>query len=730
MFQVELLEDRVVPSINFVGPTTLHAGDRVSIDVDLSATLDSDENGEGEPLQVLANGRLTPGAVPLPVPVGTMIFSNNSFNTIKSTPYLATADVTLTASFVNSDGDEDATITVTVTTGLKPRFNTDEKNAFADLADEWNLQSSRDWRASLLFAAAGSVSGFAAAVSAAPTLGTGAVFFGTVTLGLGIDAAILGVQATYDSDKAIMYNRLNRDPFDSNFATVAQPIVKRLYFLSQDPTVISFVPTFQALMDNEAKELALLDAFNTAANRANSAQQSNDPASETLQQQAIANFSRQLESVLTVQPALLTAVQSAVKTLAGTTDLTASRSDIATFADKLRTSGFNDTSKQLLTLTGHSAADIQAITNTVFAQNQDMAAGDPIAAITNPILLGKLQAAIGALRAAVGTSGPTPQFAVGADVGGSGAVTVYNSDGKVAYTATPFANSTAGARPAVADFNGDGVADIVAGSGPGVANQVVIIDGKTQQPLLTFQPFEASFTGGLFVAIGDVNGDGVPDIIVTPDQSGGPIVAVYDGAALGKGTATQLARFFGIDDQNFRGGARASFGDINGDGIGDLIIAAGFGGGPRIAIFNGNSLVAKTQDKLVGDFFLFEQTLRNGVFISAGDLNGDGFADIIAGGGPGGGPRVLALSGKDLVAGTNTQLANFFAGDATGRGGIRITVKDLDSDGIDDLVVAPGSGAASRVTAYAGKSIKTDGVPPELLGIDALPGFSGGVFVG
>jgi len=46
------------------------------------------------------------------------------------------------------------------------------------------------------------------------------------------------------------------------------------------------------------------------------------------------------------------------------------------------------------------------------------------------------------------------------------------------------------------------------------------------------------------------------------------------------------------------------------------------------------------------------------------------------------------------------------------------------------LVVAPGSGTASRVTAYAGKNIKTDGVPTELLGIDALPGFTGGVFVG
>ncbi|OWK43391.1 FG-GAP repeat domain-containing protein [Fimbriiglobus ruber] len=115
-----------------------------------------------------------------------------------------------------------------------------------------------------------------------------------------------------------------------------------------------------------------------------------------------------------------------------------------------------------------------------------------------------------------------PQFAVGADVGGTGMVTVYNPDQSVAYTATPFgASFTAGVRVAVADFNGDGVPDLVAGTGPGVTNQIVVLDGKTHQQLASFSPFETTFTGGIFVTVGDVSGDGVPDLIVTPDQSGG-----------------------------------------------------------------------------------------------------------------------------------------------------------------------------------------------------------------
>ncbi|MBX3397608.1 MAG: VCBS repeat-containing protein [Gemmataceae bacterium] len=318
----------------------------------------------------------------------------------------------------------------------------------------------------------------------------------------------------------------------------------------------------------------------------------------------------------------------------------------------------------------------------------------------------------------------TQQFAVGTGSGGSQAVRFFNPDRTERFIAPAFPGLTGGVRTASGDFNGDGVADVVIGTGPGSITQVQVLDGNTGAELFRMQPFESAFTGGVYVATGDLTGDGTMDLVITPDEGGGPRARIFSGKGF-----TQIADFFVIDDPAFRGGARAAIGDVNGDGRADLVASAGFGGGPRIAGYDGKSVGVNPQ-RLFQDFFLFEDTLRNGAFIAVGDIDGDGFADIVGGGGPGGGPRVLGLSGKSLLTNAYITRANFFAGDLADRGGIRVAIKNLDGDNRADIIVGSGDGSGNRVTGFLGANILPDGTPLAAFNLDSFPGFAGGVFVG
>jgi subtilisin-like proprotein convertase family protein len=318
---------------------------------------------------------------------------------------------------------------------------------------------------------------------------------------------------------------------------------------------------------------------------------------------------------------------------------------------------------------------------------------------------------------------------------GSPLVSVYKADGSGLTTLLPFppgfagevdAGSpgfTGGIRLSVADVTGDGVADYVVGSGPTITATVMVINGATNKTIFTLRPF-ADFKGGVFVSTGDLTGDGIADIVITPDQGGGPRVTILKG-----GSFIQVANFFGIDDPSFRGGARAAMGDVNGDGFADLVVSAGFGGGPRISIYDGAALNQGAKLNVIGDFFLFEEALRNGAYVAVGDVNGDGFADLIGGAGPGGGPRVLILDAQTMLqrgsgAALATPLFNDFLGDIANRGGVRVAAKNLNNDRFTDLLVGSGEGGGSRVEAYRGDGFGL------LQSFDLLPGFTGGVFVG
>jgi hypothetical protein len=324
-------------------------------------------------------------------------------------------------------------------------------------------------------------------------------------------------------------------------------------------------------------------------------------------------------------------------------------------------------------------------------------------------------------------SGPVKNvaMAVGTDAepGVTTTVAVFRSDGSLQLTITPFGNNySGGARVARADVTGDGVPDIVVGSGGGIQARVRIWNGATNQLIFDTAPFE-NFTGGVVLATGDLNDDGISDVVIGPDWGGGPRVQIWAGGRLQK----MMGDFYGIPYPEFRGGIRIASGDVNRDGADDLIVAPGIGGGPRITLYDGRNLAGGRPSLIMGDFYAFEADLRTGMYLAAGDVDGDGYADLIAGMGAGGPPRVRIFSGQELTRHRQRILSEFYASNPAETEGAKVGVSMMDSDGKADLLIGTAGG---RVSMINGATLSTQENPALSMSFAAFSGLNSGLYVG
>jgi len=258
------------------------------------------------------------------------------------------------------------------------------------------------------------------------------------------------------------------------------------------------------------------------------------------------------------------------------------------------------------------------------------------------------------------------------------------------------------------DVNGDGYADLVVGAmgyGSFTGRAYVYLGGASglATTAATTQTGEANSLFGYSVATaGDVNGDGYADVVVGASSydNGKGRAYVFLGAASGLATpaATTLAGL-GTAFESF-GSSVATAGDVNGDGYADVVFASvGFSdntgqgyvflGGP-FGLANGSAFVTAWQaattisgaGKAPGDFFCWSVA-------TAGDVNGDGYADVVVGASGYSSSRGRAYVYLGGATGLATTAATTLTGEATGSGfGYSVaTAGDVNGDGYADVVV-------------------------------------------
>jgi len=139
---------------------------------------------------------------------------------------------------------------------------------------------------------------------------------------------------------------------------------------------------------------------------------------------------------------------------------------------------------------------------------------------------------------------------------------------------------------------------------------------------------------------------------------------------------------------DLKGGAWVAAGDVNGDGKADIV--AGHASGPLVVGFDGNGFKQNLKIEPFGADY------KGGIFVAAGDINGDGLADIVTGQGAGE-PLVRVFDHKGSIT------HSFDAFDGTFKGGVRVATGDLTGDGVAELIAGTGPGAG-ELKIFDGRS--------------------------
>ncbi|MFA6513749.1 MAG: S8 family peptidase [Patescibacteria group bacterium] len=189
-------------------------------------------------------------------------------------------------------------------------------------------------------------------------------------------------------------------------------------------------------------------------------------------------------------------------------------------------------------------------------------------------------------------------------------------------------------------------------------------------------------SGASFVA-GDINDDGVEEIVVGAVKGEEPKVKIINN----KG---KLINEFLAGDRKFRGGLNVALIDLDNSGAKEIIVSSASNGNAQIQIFNNKGI-------LKNKFFVAAQGWRGGLSIASGDIDGKNGSEIVIGYGVGSEPlvKIYSLEGK--------LIGSFLAYEKKFRGGVNVAVANLDGrkdHNKAEIIVSPGPGREPQIKIF------------------------------
>jgi hypothetical protein len=310
--------------------------------------------------------------------------------------------------------------------------------------------------------------------------------------------------------------------------------------------------------------------------------------------------------------------------------------------------------------------------------------------------------------------GPEDLIVLGTDAGAPPRVIVFDTHGVLIASFLVYGDGfRGGVRVALADLNRDGIAEIIVAPGAGMPAVVSVFDlnGKELRDYRT-KAYEG-FSGGVFVAAGDVNGDGRVDIITSPGEGLSNVKVFKNRVGIASTNSDPISNkpiySFLAFDTFTRRGATVAAGDLTGDGKAEIVVGNGVGASPLVRVFDPTTLSGTAQLQFATPMLElrpFKSTDRGGVFVAVGNVRGDATPEIIIGNGANGRGRV------EMYSATGSRFKSFSAYDDKSRNApVHVTTKNIDKDALDEIITGQGAfGGHSRLRSFNSDGTRADEV--------------------